>query len=325
MNAITQNTKITSTDINTLISECNNKLSLSGGVLTGRIDLKDTNHALGELTEDTWHTSPLQFYDKNNKRIGLVQTALRANGHSFIRIQAENGLDSIGFLEIQSNGMTINNGHFHNFGLIEARTSAAGIVVGPENKQSCIIWNNGDYTMISPSRTDNRYSEGFRSIQIRNSDGYLTELKTINITTGSGTTQAAIRYLDSTNLNGGQLWLFPRNDSYWKGGVLLRSIRGDDTIGGELSLYADWKLKTNTEIISTGVEHNPAQFRAVNGNYGFMIRNDGESTWFLLTANGDPEGTWTDDGGHPMRIVNETHDVHFPQGAYLGQGKIWIA
>ena len=37
MNTITQNTKITSTDINTLISECNNKLSLSGGVMTGPI------------------------------------------------------------------------------------------------------------------------------------------------------------------------------------------------------------------------------------------------------------------------------------------------
>ena len=37
MNTITQNTKITSTDINTLIEECNNKLSLSGGTMAGPI------------------------------------------------------------------------------------------------------------------------------------------------------------------------------------------------------------------------------------------------------------------------------------------------
>ena len=37
MNALSQNTKITASDINTLISECNNKLSLSGGTLTGSL------------------------------------------------------------------------------------------------------------------------------------------------------------------------------------------------------------------------------------------------------------------------------------------------
>lgn len=325
MNNITQNTKITSTDINALISELNGKLNLSGGVMTGRINLKDTNSALGEVTEHTWHNSPIQFYDKNDKRVGYVQTAFKADGHGIIRIQASNGIDSEGYLEIQSSGSSIHKGNFHNLGVMEARTSAAGLVVGPENKQSCIIWNNGDYTMISPSKTDNRYSEGFRSIQIRNSDGYLTALKTTNIESAGGTSSAAIQYSDTIGRSGGQMWLFPRDDSFWKGGVLLRSIRGDDTTGGELVLYADWKLGTNTEIISTGVEHNASQFRAVHGNYGFMIRNDGESTWFLLTAKGDPKGTWTDAGGHPMRIVNETHDVHFPQGAYLGQGKIWIA
>ena len=68
MNALTQNTKITASDINTLISELNGKLNLSGGVMTGRINLKDTNLALGEVTEHTWHNSPIQFYDKNNKR-----------------------------------------------------------------------------------------------------------------------------------------------------------------------------------------------------------------------------------------------------------------
>ena len=42
MNALTQNTKITSTDINTLISECNGKLNLSGGTLSGRLDFSQS-------------------------------------------------------------------------------------------------------------------------------------------------------------------------------------------------------------------------------------------------------------------------------------------
>ena len=37
MNALTKNTKITVSDINTLISECNGKINLSGGTLTGQI------------------------------------------------------------------------------------------------------------------------------------------------------------------------------------------------------------------------------------------------------------------------------------------------
>lgn len=37
MNALKQNTKITVSDINTLISECNGKLNLSGGTITGKL------------------------------------------------------------------------------------------------------------------------------------------------------------------------------------------------------------------------------------------------------------------------------------------------
>ena len=325
MNALTQNTKITASDINTLISELNGKLNLSGGVMTGRINLKDTNLALGEVTEHTWHNSPIQFYDKNNKRVGYVQTAFKADGHGIIRIQASNGNDSEGYLEIQSSGSSIHKGNFHNFGVMEARTSAAGFVVGPENKQSCIIWNNGDYTMISPSKTDNRYSEGFRSIQIRNSDGQITGIKTVSIDSSGNDGLPAIRYLSSDNISGGEMWTFSKDNGYWKGGILLRSTRTDNTYGGDLSIKSDFTTHTNTEIISTGVDHNPAHFRAIRGDYGFMIRNDGTHTWFLLTAAGDQYGSWQNTYSHPMYIENSTNEVFMPKGAYLGQGKIWIA
>ena len=46
MNALSQNTKITASDINTLISELNGKLNLSGGTMTGQIKFT-SGHNIG--------------------------------------------------------------------------------------------------------------------------------------------------------------------------------------------------------------------------------------------------------------------------------------
>lgn len=64
-----------------------------------------------------------------------------------------------------------------------------------------------------------------------------------------------------------------------------------------------------------------AQFRAANGNYAIMLRNDGSNSWILLTNAGDQYGKWND--LRPMRIDNVTGDVHIPN-LYVGGGKIWI-
>ena len=64
-----------------------------------------------------------------------------------------------------------------------------------------------------------------------------------------------------------------------------------------------------------------AQFRAINGAYATMLRNDGSNTWILLTDAGDQYGKWN--GLRPMRIDNVTGDVYIPN-LYVGGGKIWI-
>ena len=62
----------------------------------------------------------------------------------------------------------------------------------------------------------------------------------------------------------------------------------------------------NKEFISKAA--NPhGQFRAIGGNYGFFIRNDGTNTYFLLTNSGDQYGTWT--AARPLTINNSTGDV----------------
>lgn len=56
-------------------------------------------------------------------------------------------------------------------------------------------------------------------------------------------------------------------------------------------------IRTSGEIISS----NPNAFRAVNGNYGFLIRNDGSDVYFLI-KNGDPDEGWSTDNPFPLSI-----------------------
>ena len=67
-----------------------------------------------------------------------------------------------------------------------------------------------------------------------------------------------------------------------------------------------------------------AQFRAVYGNYGFMIRNDGANTYFLVTNAGDPWGGWAN--RFPLIIDNANGTVTIGTGCSLqaqGGAKIY--
>lgn len=63
----------------------------------------------------------------------------------------------------------------------------------------------------------------------------------------------------------------------------------------------------NKEIVSDN-PNGICQFRAVNGNYGFMIRNDGTKTYFLVTDSGNAYGFWTT-SFIPFSIDNQTGEV----------------
>jgi hypothetical protein len=60
------------------------------------------------------------------------------------------------------------------------------------------------------------------------------------------------------------------------------------------------KIRASEEIISTAVD----AFRAAYGAYGFFIRQDSSSTYFLLTNSGDPYGTYN--ALRPIVINNST-------------------
>lgn len=82
--------------------------------------------------------------------------------------------------------------------------------------------------------------------------------------------------LTFTNHKGG----FYMIDDYW--------VR----VYGSKNLYCDQTIRSSKGIQADGLDDGGAQFRAVNGNYGFMIRNDGANTYFLLTYSGDQYGQW---------------------------------
>lgn len=65
----------------------------------------------------------------------------------------------------------------------------------------------------------------------------------------------------------------------------------DYTYGYHGGIYGPGhSLRMSGEIQSTAANG----FRAVQGKYGFIIRNDGANVYFMMTGNGDPWGGWND-------------------------------
>ncbi len=74
------------------------------------------------------------------------------------------------------------------------------------------------------------------------------------------------------------------------------------------TVAATSQLRAGGEVIST----SPNAFRAVQGNYGFFIRNDGDHTYFMLTNSGDQYGNWND--LRPIRIDHSNGRVYCDNG-----------
>lgn len=76
--------------------------------------------------------------------------------------------------------------------------------------------------------------------------------------------------------------------------------------------WRPWDRVVTEDYLKTGipsqfVSKNSDGFRIAYGNYGFFIRNDGGSTYFMLTNSGDQMGAWN--GLRPLTISNSTGQV----------------
>ncbi|ENP7840051.1 TPA: phage tail protein [Escherichia coli] len=100
-------------------------------------------------------------------------------------------------------------------------------------------------------------------------------------------------------------------DTIWhetvQGGI-VRWATGNTDAQEELSLSSAYGLRSRGEITSLSANG----LRIAYGNYGFFIRNDGGSTYLMLTASGDKFGTWN--GLRPLTINNANGGVSMGHG-----------
>lgn len=90
---------------------------------------------------------------------------------------------------------------------------------------------------------------------------------------------------------------------------------GIGTTNPTSKLDVNGNIKASGELIGT-LGSGYGQFRAVSGNYGFIIRNEGGSTYFLLTPSGSQYGIWNN--LRPLTINNTSGNVTVGQKLCLG-------
>ncbi len=104
------------------------------------------------------------------------------------------------------------------------------------------------------------------------------------------------------------------------GGLHRMSILNNGNVGIGTSNPLT-KLEVNGEVTST----NPNSFRSVFGSYGSFIRNDGNSTYFLLTNAGDQYGSYNSFRPFSINNVNGNsqlgdHALFVQHGGNVGVG-----
>lgn len=122
------------------------------------------------------------------------------------------------------------------------------------------------------------------------SNAYIDTVNCVN-TNASGYLQAnglINTYSEYQSQKGSRDWRFGSatgsGDQNWFGFY-------DYTYGYHGGIYGPGhSLRMSGEIQSTAANG----FRAVQGKYGFIIRNDGANVYFMMTGNGDPWGGWND-------------------------------
>ncbi len=97
-------------------------------------------------------------------------------------------------------------------------------------------------------------------------------------------------------------------------GGLLRWATGNADEQEELSISTGYGVRARGEITSLSANG----LRVAYGNYGFFIRNDGGTTYFMLTASGDKFGSWN--ALRPMYINNASGAVTMGNGLSLAGG-----
>ena len=163
---------------------------------------------------------------------------------------------------------------------------------------------------------------------------YGTSNPSIRIDAGSGgTTDPRLQFYSGAALRGriaysyGGSYMYYQNDTQdvmrhyngAGGSIILQPVSGSVGIGMAPSYPLDvtGKIRGSREIISSSIT-DYGQFRAIGGNYGSFIRNDGSTTYWLVTASGDQYGSWS--AVRPFYFANGTGYVTMENGATISGG-----
>ncbi|HCO9401444.1 TPA: phage tail protein [Escherichia coli] len=166
---------------------------------------------------------------------------------------------------------------------------------------------NAQFTYINHG---DAYAPGWRRDWNRQGDAMTG---TINQDGGSQNTYMSTALCSGTR--GGKKYLRKfrggEGDTIWHETVqdgVVRWATGNTDVQEELSLSSAYGLRSRGEITSLSANG----LRIAYGNYGFFIRNDGGSTYLMLTASGDKFGTWN--GLRPLTINNANGGVSMGHG-----------
>lgn len=98
------------------------------------------------------------------------------------------------------------------------------------------------------------------------------------------------------------------------GTVMSKNIRTSGSLNANGAATFGSSVTANGEFISKSAN----AFRAINGNYGFFIRNAGNDTYFMLTAAGDQSGGYN--GLRPLSINNQSGQVTIGESLIIAKG-----
>lgn len=122
------------------------------------------------------------------------------------------------------------------------------------------------------------------------------------LTSGGG---AVFSGYDGTNsdIGGNTIHLWAKTDTSDNAAIELYGGSGANStayIKSRGTIFCNGEIQSEMSV-------GKCQFRAVKDNYGFMIRNDGSYTYFLLTNSSDAYGSWN--SYRPLTINNSTGDA----------------
>ena len=177
---------------------------------------------------------------------------------------------------------------------------AASQAVNPQtySRSSCYIGTDGCLYSNSTKVSVNGHTHNYLPTTGGTVSGQVTLSKATDIS-GVVSSEGALIIGSKT----GEHLAFDPNEIMAKASATTTAPLYLNSEGGQVCVGNGGLRSNGGELQST----HPNALRAIQGNYGFILRNDGSSTYFLVTNSGNQYGSFND--FRPIAINNSTGKV----------------